>query len=171
MHLSVVAVWCFSRNCACEEAATAVGKVVYVNRQRFGAESNLIAGSRNKKLTASIARRGCALRWATARPAAGIPPHASRADDTTFDEQAKRVVRALSAGSLCRLSKGRTENGQAGRFRRSAWQEGLFAIGLIGRQPGWRDHQARTMNGGSEHLNVRSQWRRVESQIIVTNFR
>ena len=90
-----------------------------MNRKRFGAESNLIAESRNKKVQPY---RGvmCPAR-ATARPAAGIPPHASRTDDTTFAEQAKMVIRALSAGSLCRLSKERVENGQARRFRRSAW--------------------------------------------------
>ncbi len=81
------------------------------------------------------------------------------------------LLRALSAGSLCRLSKERAEDGQAWRFRRSAWWAGLCAIGRIERQPGWWDHQACTMNGGSEHLNDRSQWRRVEVQPIVANMR
>jgi len=31
------------------------------------------------------------------------------------------------------------------------------------------DHQARTMNGGSEHLNGCSQWGRVGLQIMITN--
>jgi hypothetical protein len=51
------------------------------------------------------------------------------------------------------MSKERAENDQAGLFRRSAWWAGLCAIGRIGRQPGWLDHQACTMNGDSEHLN------------------
>jgi hypothetical protein len=41
--------------------------------------------------------------------------------------------RALSSGSLCRMSKERAENGQAWRFRRSAWWAGLCAIGRIGK--------------------------------------
>ena len=41
--------------------------------------------------------------------------------------------RALGAGSLCRLSKNLAENGQAWRFRRSAWWAGLCAIGRIGK--------------------------------------
>ena len=44
--------------------------------------------------------------------------------------------RALGAGSLCRMSKERAEDGQAGRFRRSAWYEGLCAIGRTGSQQG-----------------------------------
>ena len=42
MHVSSVAVCDFSQKCACAEAATEVWKAVYVNRKRFGAESNLI---------------------------------------------------------------------------------------------------------------------------------
>ena len=72
----------------------------------------------------------------TARPAAGIPLHASPTDDTTFAEQANRVLarkliverlrmgylpQSTRCGSLCRLSKERAEDGQAGRFRRNAW--------------------------------------------------
>ena len=38
-------------------------------------------------------------------------------------------------------------------------------------KPGWRNHQARTMNGGSEHLNGRTQCIRVEFQTLVTNMR
>ena len=37
-------------------------------------------------------------------------------------------------------------------------------MGRIGRSPGWRDYEARTMNDGSEHLNSCSQWVRVELQ-------
>ena len=69
------------------------------------------------------------------------------------------------------MSKERAEDSQTGRIPRSAWYEGLCAIGQIGRQPGWRDHQAWTMNGGSEHLNGCSQWVQVESQIMITNMR
>jgi len=42
MHLSSVAVCGFSKNCSCAEAATEVWSVVYMNRKRFGVESNLI---------------------------------------------------------------------------------------------------------------------------------
>jgi hypothetical protein len=38
-------------------------------------------------------------------------------------------------------------------------------MGRIGRSPGWRDHDARTMNDGSEHLHDGSQWGRVELQM------
>lgn len=84
--------------------------MVHVNRKRFDAESNLISGSKNKKCQQPLRGVAC-LAGATAWPAAGIPPHASRTDDTTFAEQAKMVVRALCAGSLCRMSKERAENG------------------------------------------------------------
>ena len=39
----------FSKNCLCVEAAPREWKAVHVNRKRFGAESSLITGSRNKK--------------------------------------------------------------------------------------------------------------------------
>lgn len=42
MHLSSVAVCGFSKNCACVEAATEVWRAVYMNRKRFGVESNCI---------------------------------------------------------------------------------------------------------------------------------
>ena len=121
---------------------------------------------------------------ATARPAAGIPLHRSRTDDTTFAEQANRVLARkltverlrigyLSQSTRCRFT---VSHEQGTRRGRSGWTVsskcvvwGLFAIGRIGRQPGWRDHHARNMNGGSEHLNGCSQWARVESQIIITN--
>ena len=61
------------------------------------------------------------LAGATVQLATGISPHALCIEDTTFAEQAKRFVKALGAGSLCRVSKERAENGQAERFRRSAW--------------------------------------------------
>jgi len=45
-------------------------------------------------------------------------PNAPVADrQRDFRRTGKRVVRALSPGSLCRLSKERAEDGQAGRFR------------------------------------------------------
>ena len=42
MYLSSVVVCSFSQKCACAEAATEAWNAVYVNRKRFGAESNLI---------------------------------------------------------------------------------------------------------------------------------
>jgi hypothetical protein len=42
MHLYLVAVCGFSKNCACAQASPRGWKVVHVNRKQFGTESNLI---------------------------------------------------------------------------------------------------------------------------------
>jgi hypothetical protein len=78
------------------------------------------------------------------------------------------LLETLSSGSLCRMSNERAKNGQASWFRCSTWWAGLCANVRIGMQSGWRDHQARTMNGDSEHLNDCSQRMRVRFHFMVT---
>ncbi len=56
-----------------------------------------------------------------------------------------------------------------GDFVEVRGREGLCAIGRTEGQPDWREYQALAMNGGSEHLNGRSQWVRVEFQTLTTN--
>jgi len=79
--------------------------------------------------------------------------------------------RTLSAGSLCCISKERAEDSEAGRSRRSAWYEGLCAIGRIGRQ-------TRVAESSSPHYERRFRAPerlfsrvRVEVQTMITNMR
>ena len=118
--------------CACSLGGW---KAVHVNRKRFGVESNLIAGSKNKKVPATIARCGCVLRRRLRGQPLGFHRRVAH-QRRDFFRTGNRVLarkltvecshmgtslRALSSGSLCRMSKERAEDGQASRFRCSAW--------------------------------------------------
>ena len=139
-----------------------------MNRKRYDGESNLITGSKNKKcqqLLRGVGMSGggdCgACRWdATARVA-------HRRHDFRLTGENGRMSTQCRFTLLPEQRMRRKRSDRAVSSKCVVW--GLFAIGRIGRQPGWRDHHARNMNGGSEHLNGCSQWARVESQIIITN--